>query len=94
MSQLSDELRRICENEISSLTPSELGAITLAADALDAAPAWHPRPTCAGLWIHCLQNSFDWVWLHHLDSTEHADPFRDGQWYGPIPQPEKAVRRE
>ena len=90
MSQLSDELRRIRANKISSLTPHELLVITDASEALDAVPAWHPRPTCAGLWV---SERFHLGYVIKQKDVSDSDYFywfdNYSPWYGPIPQPEK-----
>lgn len=58
-------------------------------DALEAAPAWHKRPTCPGLWVcHPSKEITQWVALElSQERIDAGAPFCSPAVYGPIPNP-------
>lgn len=54
--------------------------------AMDAPPAWHDAPTCAGLWM-CLYRGEISTAIFNDYEIENFDAEQMGEcrWYGPIP---------
>lgn len=81
----------------SILMPDEIGldsdivdAVEVILDAYLAAPRWHDRPTCPGLWVHPACDGWGNLTADTYEESDVSYPasyWDNGPYFGPLPAP-------